>query len=56
MVLISGPAIQTGEYTFVVDKDYFGEDPKRMWSGITLCLEADGDDNYKPAVQELVIH
>lgn len=56
VVLISGPAIQTGEYTFVVDRDYFGEDPKRMWSGITLCLEADGDDNYKPAVQELVIH
>ena len=56
VVLISGPAIQTGEYTFKVDKDYFGEDPKRMWSGITLCIEADGDENYKSAVQELVIH
>lgn len=56
VVLISGPAIQTGEYTFRVDPDYFGDDPKRQWSGITLCLEADGDDTYKPAVQELVIH
>lgn len=56
VVLISGPAIQTDEYTFVVDPDYFGEDPKRMWTGITLCLEADGDENFKPAVQELVIH
>ena len=56
VVLISGGAIQTGEYTFKVDRDYFGEDPKRLWSGITLCLEADGDETYKPAVQELVIH
>lgn len=56
VVLISGPAIQTGEYTFRYDPDYFGEDPKRLWSGITLCLEAEGDADYKPAVQELVIH
>ena len=56
IVLISGPAIQTGEYTFRYDPEYFGKDPKRLWSGITLCIEADGDANYKPAVQELNIH
>ncbi len=55
VVLLSGPAIQTGEYTFVYDPDYFGKDPKRMWSGITVCLEADGDAAYKSAVQELNI-
>ncbi len=55
VVLISGPAIQTGEYTFRYDPDYFGFDPKRMWSGITLCLEAEGDDRYKSTVQELNI-
>lgn len=55
VVLISGPAIQTGEYTFRYDPDYFGSDPKRLWTGITLCIEADGDDIYKPAVQELNI-
>ena len=53
VVLISGPAIQTGEYTFRFDPDYFGRDPKRLWSGITLSIEADGDDTYKSAVQEL---
>lgn len=53
VVLISGPAIQTGEYTFRYDPDYFGRDPKRLWSGITLCIEADGDNEYKSAVQEL---
>ena len=53
VVLISGPAIQTGEYTFRYDPDYFGRDPKRQWTGITLCVEADGDATYKPAVQEL---
>ena len=53
IVLISGPAIQTGEYTFRLDPDYFGNDPKRLWSGITLCIEADGDETYKTAVQEL---
>ena len=53
VVLISGPAIQTGEYTFRIDPDYFGNDPDRLWSGITVCLEADGDDRYKSAVQEL---
>lgn len=56
IVLISGPAIQTGEYTFSYDPDYFGYDPNRLWSGITLCIEADGDDRYKSAVQELNIH
>lgn len=55
IVLISGPAIQTGEYTFLIDPDYFGKDPKRLWSGITLCVEADGDSEYKTAVQELNI-
>ena len=53
VVLISGPAIQTGRYTFRIDPDYFGADPERLWSGITLCIEADGDDEYKPAVQEI---
>lgn len=56
IVLISGPAIQTGPYTFRYDPDYFGYDPKRLWSGITLCVEADGDHQYKSAVQELNIH
>ena len=55
VVLISGPAIQTGEYTFRFDPDYFGKDPKRLWTGITLCIEADGDDIYKSTVQELNI-
>ncbi len=53
VVLISGPAIQTDEYEFRLDPDYFGEDPDRLWSGITVCLEADGDSSYKSAVQEL---
>ena len=52
-VLVSGPAIQTGEYTFRVDPDYFGKDPRRQWKGITICLEADGDAEYKSAVQEI---
>lgn len=55
IVLVSGPAIQTGEYTFRYNPDYFGKDPKRQWTGITFCVEADGDDTYKPAVQELNI-
>ena len=55
VLLISGPAIQTGEYTFRYDPDYFGKDPKRLWSGVTLCIEADGDSIYKSAVQELNI-
>lgn len=53
VVLISGPAIQTGEFEFRLDPDYFGEDPERLWSGITVCLEADGDDCFKSVVQEL---
>ena len=56
VVLVSGPAIQTGDYTFRIDPDYFGRDPKRQWKGITLCVEADGDDTYKPAVQEININ
>lgn len=55
VVLISGPAIQTGEYTFRLDPDYFGRDPKRLWSGITVSLEAEGDTEYKQAVQEVNI-
>ena len=55
VVLISGPAIQTGEYTFQVDRDYFGLDTDRLWKGITLSIEADGDSTYKPTVQELNI-
>ncbi len=55
VVLISGAAVQTGEYTFHYDPDYFGFDPKRLWDGITLCIEADGDDVFKPAVRELNI-
>lgn len=58
VTVISGPVIPTGvnkkgEYTFKLDPDYFGNDPKRLWSGITLCIEADGDDTHKSAVQEL---
>lgn len=53
VVLISGPAIQTGPFTFKVDPAYFGKDPLRQWTGITLSIEADGDSVYKSAVQEL---
>ena len=53
VVLISGPAIQTGERTFRYDPEYFGCDSNRQWTGITLCVEADGDGTYKPAVQEI---
>ena len=55
IVLLSGPAVQTGEYTFRYDPDYFGRDPKRQWTGITLSIEADGDDTYKPVQQEMNI-
>ncbi len=55
VVLVSGPAIQIGENTFRYDPDYFGKDPDRLWTGITLCIEADGDSTYKTAVQELNI-
>lgn len=53
VVLISGPAIQVGDYTFRYDPNYFGKDPMRLWTGITLCIEADGDAIYKSAVQEV---
>ncbi len=53
IVLISGPAIQIGEYTFKVDRDYFGKDTQRQWTCVTLCVEADGDTIYKGAVQEI---
>jgi hypothetical protein len=53
VVIISGPVIQTGEYTFRYDPDYFGFDPNRRWDGITLSIEADSDADYKSAVQEL---
>lgn len=55
ITLISGPAIQINENTFIYDPEYVGNDPKRLWSGITLCAEADGDENYKSAVQEINI-
>ncbi len=55
VTLISGPAIQTDPYQFRYDPDYFGKDPKRLWKGITLCVEAEGDEDYKPAVQEICI-
>lgn len=53
VVLISGPAEQVAPNTFKVDTTYFGKDPKRLWTGITLCIEADGDSTYKSAVQEI---
>lgn len=53
VVLISGPAEQVAPNTFKVDTTYFGKDPKRLWSGITLCIEAEGDNTYKSAVQEI---
>jgi hypothetical protein len=56
IVLISGPAIQVGENTFKVDPLYFGKDPKRMWTGVTLTVEAEGDAGYKPAQQEINVH
>lgn len=55
VTVISGPVVRTGEYTFRFDPDYFGKDPKRQWTGITLCIENDGDIEYKPAVQEINI-
>jgi hypothetical protein len=55
IVLVSGPAIQIDEYTFRLDPDYFGIDPKQLWPGITICVEADGDNEYKSAVQEINI-
>ncbi|MCH5231096.1 MAG: hypothetical protein J1F43_04805 [Muribaculaceae bacterium] len=55
LTLISGPAIQTGDNSFKFDAAYVGNDPKRLWSGITLCVEADGDEKYKSAVQEINI-
>jgi hypothetical protein len=55
VVLISGAAVQTSEYTFRYDPDYFGFDPKRLWDGITLCIEAEGNGEYKSAVQEINI-
>lgn len=54
-VLISGPAEEIAPNTFKVDTAYFGRDPKRLWTGITICIEADGDSTYKSAVQELNI-
>ena len=53
VVLISGPAVQIGENRFRVNADYFGKDPSRLWRGITFCVEAEGDAQYKCAVQEI---
>ena len=55
IVLVSGPAIQVGDNTFRIDPYYFGKDHKRMWTGVTLTVEADGDAGYKPAQQEINI-
>ena len=52
-VLISGAAIEIAPNTFVKDPDYFGNDPKRLWDGVTFCVMADGDKRYKSAVREI---
>lgn len=52
-VLISGAAIEIAPNTFVKDPDYFGNDPKRLWDGVTFCIMADGDKRYKSAVREI---
>ena len=52
-VLISGAAIEIAPNTFVKDPDYFGNDPKRLWDGVTFCVMADGDKKYKSAVREI---
>ena len=53
VVLISGAAKEVAPNTFVRDTAYFGNDPKRLWDGVTFCVEADGDKRYKPAVREM---
>ena len=53
VVLINGPAEQVAPNTFKVDTTYFGKDLKRLWTGITLCIEAEGNNTYKSAVQEV---
>lgn len=55
ITIISGPVVAVEEGTFRFDPEYFGEDPARLWSGITLCIEDDGDEEYKSSVQELNI-
>jgi len=54
--LISGAAHQIGPNTFVAEKEYWGSDPKRLWDGITLCVEIPGDKHYKDAVRELCLY
>lgn len=51
--LISGAAIEVAPNTFVRDTAYFGEDPKRLWDGVTFCVEADGNRRYRSAVREM---
>lgn len=51
--LISGAAIEIAPNTFVRDPNYFGNDPKRLWDGVTFCVMADGDKKYKSAVREI---
>lgn len=53
VVLISGAAMEVAPNTFVRDPNYFGHDPKRLWDGVTFCIEADGDSRYKSAVREM---
>ena len=55
MVSTCGTAGDINKNRFRYDPSYFGFDPERLWSGITLCIEADGDDEYKSAVQEVNI-
>lgn len=52
--VVSGPCIQVDDTTFRVAYAASHANPRR-WSGITLCVEADGDNVYKSAVQELNI-
>lgn len=51
--LISGAAREVAPNIFVKDPNYFGNDPKRLWDGVTFCVMADGDKKYKPAVREI---
>lgn len=53
VVLISGAAREIAPNTFVRDAAYWGNDPKRLWDGVTFCVMADGDKRYKPAVREI---
>ncbi|MBR1427040.1 MAG: hypothetical protein IJ581_06265 [Paludibacteraceae bacterium] len=53
VTLISGAAREVAPNTFVRDTAYRGHDPRRLWDGVTFCVEAPGDRRYKPAVREI---